>query len=93
MNSLSAKQLKNQKRVVSESSSDEGDIDDIVLNDDSEDEENYDAECLFCTGQFSADQQGEQWVKCRKCYRWAHEDCGAEEVEFICPMCEKRGKV
>ena len=32
--------------------------------------ENYDTEYLFCTGRYSSDVLGEQWVKCTyiKCY-------------------------
>ncbi|CAH1110536.1 unnamed protein product [Psylliodes chrysocephalus] len=61
----------------------------VPYNDDSDEEDN-DAECLFCTNLYSADTHGEQWVKCIKCYRWAHEHCGAEDANFICPMCEER---
>ena len=29
--------------------------------------ENKDAECIFCNGKFSEDEQGEIWIKC---FRW-----------------------
>mgnify|MGYP005983864261 CR=1 FL=1 len=34
-----------------------------------------DAECIFCCGLFSEDHFGEKWIKCAKCFTWAHLDC------------------
>ncbi|KAL3272284.1 hypothetical protein HHI36_022764 [Cryptolaemus montrouzieri] len=36
----------------------------------------YDAECPYCSGNFSQDTRGEKWAKCDSCFKWAHEDCG-----------------
>ncbi|KAK9731068.1 hypothetical protein QE152_g14005 [Popillia japonica] len=80
-----SKIIKKKATEVSDSSSDEGDSE-VVYNDESDEEDN-DAECLFCTKLYSADKHGEQWVKCTKCYRWAHEGCGAEDENFTC-MCQ-----
>lgn len=33
------------------------------------------AECMFCSGFFSDDHAGEQWIQCSKCFKWAHCDC------------------
>jgi hypothetical protein len=51
-----------------------------------------DVECLFFTGLFSQDKHGEKWAQCVRCNR-AHEDCGVEEVYFVCPMCIKSVKL
>ncbi|KAK9721445.1 hypothetical protein QE152_g21566 [Popillia japonica] len=69
---------------VSDSSSDESDSK-VVYNHESDEEDN-DAECLFCSKLYSADKHGEQWVKCtNKCYQWAHED-----ENSTCPMCQMK---
>ncbi|KAI4468483.1 tc5 transposase dna-binding domain [Holotrichia oblita] len=61
----------------------------LSLHDSSDDSiGDNDAECLFCGSLFSEDKRGEQWRQCRRCLRWAHEDCGADEV-FVCKQCEK----
>jgi hypothetical protein len=46
----------------------------VPLADDStvEDEE-QDADCVFCTGRFSEDHSGEEWIRCAKYWRWAHD--------------------
>jgi hypothetical protein len=41
-----------------------------------------DSEHLFCTCPFCQDQHGEQRVQCLKCYRWAHEYCGAQDYSL-----------
>ncbi|CAG9833616.1 unnamed protein product [Diabrotica balteata] len=33
------------------------------------------AECMFCTGLFSEDTSGEQWILCTKCFKWAYTSC------------------
>lgn len=61
----------------------------LSLHDSSDDSiGDNDAECLFCGSLFSEDKRGEQWRQCRRCLRWAHEDCGADEL-FVCKQCEK----
>jgi len=39
-----------------------------------EKEEQY-ADCVFCTGRFSEDRNGEEWIRCAKYFRWAHILC------------------
>ncbi|KZC04603.1 RNA-binding protein 42 [Dufourea novaeangliae] len=68
--------------MKSDSSTDECE-EDIVLNDESDDEENYDVECLFCTGVYSSDIHGKQWVQYIKCYQWAHEDYSADASRYV----------
>lgn len=52
----------------------------LVLEDDSDmdcDIVEDEAECkLFCSGLFSEDHEGEQWIRCYNCSKWAH---------FFCP--------
>jgi hypothetical protein len=77
------------KANIRESSS-ETDMEIEYETDDSGDDiSDGDAECLFCTGLFSHDKHGEKWAQYVRCYRWAHEDCGVEEDDFVCPMCKK----
>jgi hypothetical protein len=56
------------------------------INDCGDDISDGDAVCLFCTGLFSHDKNGEIWAHCVRCYRWAHEDCGVEEDYSVCIM-------
>jgi hypothetical protein len=35
-------------------------------------EDEADAECLYCASLFTADHNGEGWVACQKCLKWAH---------------------
>ena len=47
-----------------------------------------DTPCIYCTGLFSEDGQGEQWVMCKTCRKWVHTECaGADEDEFKCDLC------
>jgi hypothetical protein len=81
------------KASIQESSS-ETDMEIEYESDDSGDDiSDGDAECLFCTGLLSSDKHGEKWVQCVRCCRWAHEECGAEEDYFVCPMCKKSVKL
>jgi hypothetical protein len=75
-----------KRKDVSESSDDEED-EKISLHDSSDDMDDVDAECLFCGCLYSADKRGEQWRQCRRCCRWAHEDCGVDD-NFLCKQCE-----
>ncbi|KAL3268729.1 hypothetical protein HHI36_007831, partial [Cryptolaemus montrouzieri] len=48
----------------------------------------YDAECPYCSGNFSQDTRGEKWAKCDSCFKWAHEDCGdVASNRFLCSLC------
>ena len=45
---------------------------------------NKDAECMFCNGKFSEDEQGEIWIKSFSCSLCAPLDCAvAENAEYI----------
>ncbi|KAL3277190.1 hypothetical protein HHI36_012541 [Cryptolaemus montrouzieri] len=63
-----------KKKKAEEVSSSSEDDDMPELADSSGDE--YDAECPYCSGNFSQDTRGEKWAKCDSCFKWAHEDCG-----------------
>jgi hypothetical protein len=79
-------QKSSKKKKVEESSSEsDSDIQLDESTDSDLDEDDEDAECLFCTGPFSGDRYGEIRVQSTKCYRLAHEDCGAEAENFVCP--------
>ena len=88
---LFTKTRKSSKRKIINDSSSDSDSEIQLPESDSSDigDEDEDAECLFCTGRFSEDKHGEKWAQCSKCYRWAHEDCGVEEDNFVCPGCKK----
>lgn len=86
---LFGKAQKSSKRKVREDSSSDSDCQSFESENSDNDYEDEDTECLFCTGRFSDDQHGENWVQCVRCYRWAHEDCGVEEDNFVCPNCVK----
>lgn len=86
------KTLKVKKSQKIEEVSDSSDSSQDVPFDDDSDmdaDENGDAECIFCTGNFSADQRGEAWIQCSVCIRWAHEDCaGSEKTKaYVCDFC------
>ena len=45
----------------------------IPLADDATEEgKEQDVNCLYCTGRFSEDHNGGDWIKCAQCFRWAH---------------------
>jgi hypothetical protein len=48
-----------------------------------EEEEQY-AACVFCTGPFSEDHNGEERIRCTKYFRWAHTLCVGMEEDFVC---------
>jgi hypothetical protein len=86
---LFGKAQKSSKRKVREDSSSDSDCQSFESENSDNDYEDEDTECLLCTGHFSDDQHGEKWAQCVRCYRWAHEDCGVEEDNFVCPNCVK----
>lgn len=52
------------------------------------DKQTQDATCAYCSGKFSDDVQGEQWVQCTICEDWYHADCaGAYSQQFVCDFC------
>ena len=44
----------------------------VPFADDSTEEEEQDADRVFCTGRFSEDHNVEEWIRCAKYFRWAH---------------------
>jgi hypothetical protein len=60
----------------------------VPIADDSTKEEEQDADCEFCTGGFSEDHNGEDWIRCAKYLRWAHTLCAGTEVDFVCEPCQ-----
>jgi len=56
----------------------------VPFDDDSTEEEEEDAACVFCTGRFSEDHKGEEWIRCAKYFRWAYTLCAGMEEGFIC---------
>jgi hypothetical protein len=58
-----------------------------------DDEDSADEECLYCCQPFKEDKCGEQWIRCVKCFRWAHELCSGSEKKawktFTCEACNK----
>lgn len=78
-----------RKRLCSDSDSSDSEVE-PVLDDDSElDADDADTECMFCNGLYSSDTQGEQWIRCMKCYKWSHEDCANSDKKknYICDFC------
>lgn len=50
---------------------------------------NEDADCLFCSGKFSHDKAGEEWVMCLMCEMWAHTECaGYDKGRYVCDYCK-----
>ena len=50
-------------------------------------EEEQDADCVFCTGRFSEDHNGEERIRCAKHFRWAHTLCAGMEEDSVCEVC------
>jgi len=44
----------------------------VPFADDSREEEEQDDDCVYCTGLFSEDLCGEEWIRCAKYFRCAH---------------------
>lgn len=83
------KTIKKKKKVVLEESSSSSDEDPLLDDDSDMDASDVDVECVFCNGYFSEDVRGEKWIRCRKCFRWVHEECANSEKnkEYICEFC------
>ena len=47
----------------------------VPFADDSTEEEEQDADCVLCTGRFSEDHNGEDFIRCAKDFRWGHTLC------------------
>jgi len=80
---------KNVRRKLILSSEESGD--DEIPYEDTDNESSYDEECIFCQEPYSKDKNGESWIKCVKCARWAHELCAGVECwkTFNCEFCRK----
>ncbi|KAJ9601585.1 hypothetical protein L9F63_000257 [Diploptera punctata] len=87
-NSVKSKTSRPRKRQLSSSSEKTDTERELIYSEFGADD--ADAECLFCTGLYSEDTRGEKWAQCINCHRWAHEDCGAHEEPFVCPICSKK---
>jgi hypothetical protein len=63
----------------------------VPLSDDSTDEdEEQDADCVFCIGRFYEDHSGEEWIRCVKyeyC-KWVYTLCAGMEEDFVCEPCQ-----
>jgi hypothetical protein len=51
-------------------------------------QEDEEQDCVFCTGRFSVDHNGEDWIRCAKYFRWAHTLCAGTEEDFVCDPCQ-----
>lgn len=85
-----------RKLILSSSEEEDNDVpyaDDSCEDDLISDEDN-DAECIYCTGRFSDDHNGEDWVRCASCTLWSHTSCAdLGAAVFVCDFCaKKKGK-
>ena len=54
------------------------------LANDSTEEDEQDADCACCTSRLSEGHNGEEWIRCAECFRWAHTLCtGMEEGTVV----------
>lgn len=57
----------------------------------SDEDEETDAKCVICGDTFSNSKSEEGWVKCIKCFGWAHEACAGvdpnDEDDYTCDLC------
>lgn len=79
-------------KYSSEDSNSSASLYDSSSNDDEEfpvyDRPSEEAECLFCSGLYSADTRGEIWIQCARCELWAHELCADTPKDvYICDFC------
>jgi len=61
----------------------------VPFVDDSTEEEEQDADCVYCTGRSSEDHYGEEWIRCAKYFRWAHILYAGMEEDFVCKPCRE----
>lgn len=75
--------------VPHDSSDEESDVPYVSTDD----EDSADEECLYCCQPFKEDKCGKQWIRCVKCFSWAHELCSGSEKKawktFTCDACNK----
>ena len=68
----------------------ESDVITVPFADDWTEEEKQEAGCVFCTGRFSEDHNGEERIRCAKRFRWAHTLCAGMEEDFVCEFCQRQ---
>lgn len=54
---------------------------------DSSDDEDEDCLCLKCLKPWGQSKDGEEWIQCLSCNRWAHASCASNSLYFICFNC------
>ena len=59
----------------------------LLANGSTEDDE-QDADCSYCTSRFPEDRNGEEWMRCAECFRWAHTLCTGMEEDYCCESCQ-----
>lgn len=85
------KVIKMRKPIRKHSTSSTSEDDQMIPYVDTDDEDSNDEECLFCKEPFKNDYQGEQWIRCMRCNRWAHELCADSRKgckTYICDFCK-----
>lgn len=83
-----SKKSKSSKQPVSSSDSDSDEDPELVQTDD---EDSADEECLYCLQPYKTDLTNEKWIRCIKCFCWAHELCAGIDKgkwkTYTCDMC------
>jgi len=51
-------------------------------------EEEQDADCVFCTGRFSEERNGEEWIRNAKNFSWAQTPGAGMEENSACEVCQ-----
>lgn len=53
------------------------------------DEVDEECVCIYCLESYNSSRQGEEWIQCTKCKRWAHDDCiEGDSMFFVCINCD-----
>lgn len=53
-------------------------------------DEEDDCACIYCTELYKLSKQGELWLCCCSCQKWAHADCAGVDKKikiFVCELC------
>lgn len=63
------------------------------LNESSDTSEDDDTPCLYCNDLYSNSTSREGWIRCRLCFKWAHNACAGidsedDDIEFECEVCK-----
>lgn len=83
--------IKNQKQACKEQSdSEESDISVKLVSTDDEDSAE-ECDCIYCGHAYKHDTRGEQWIRCTRCLRWAHELCADSDnwKTYVCDTCKE----